>query len=93
MQLPCLYRPMTTAQRRAVRLEYVVRQNNQCLHCKELLHALPSSEVQSASIDESLFPSHFFLYPVHLHHCHKTGLTIGAVHSRCNAHLWQYHGE
>jgi hypothetical protein len=28
-----------------------------------------------------------------LHHCHQTGLTIGAVHAKCNAVLWQYHGE
>lgn len=32
-------------------------------------------------------------YPVHLHHDHKTGLTIGAVHAKCNAVLWQYYGE
>jgi hypothetical protein len=30
---------------------------------------------------------------VHLHHSHETGMTIGAVHARCNAVLWQYHGE
>ena len=44
-------------------------------------------------IDEELVPENFFKYPVHLHHSHYTGMTIGAVHANCNAVLWQYHGE
>jgi hypothetical protein len=44
-------------------------------------------------IDRELFPPGFFNYPVHLHHSHNSGLTIGAVHSYCNAVLWHYHGE
>ena len=44
-------------------------------------------------ITNSLFPPNFFKWPVHLHHSHDTGMTIGAVHARCNAVLWQYHGE
>jgi hypothetical protein len=41
----------------------------------------------------SLFPKNFLKWPVHLHHSHDTGMTIGAVHSYCNAVLWQYHNE
>jgi hypothetical protein len=40
-----------------------------------------------------LFPELFLKYPVHLHHSHVTGLTIGAVHAYCNAVLWVYHDE
>lgn len=43
-------------------------------------------------IDERLFPKGFFDHPVHLHHNHDTGLTIGAIHCYCNAISWQYHG-
>ena len=35
----------------------------------------------------------FFKWPVHLHHCHDTGMTTGAVHCYCNAVLWQYPGK
>jgi len=44
-------------------------------------------------IKKSLFPRGFFGYPIHLHHSHDTGMTIGAVHAHCNAVLWQYEGE
>jgi hypothetical protein len=44
-------------------------------------------------INARLFPPNFFNWPVHLHHCHVTGLTIGAIHCHCNAVLWQYHGQ
>jgi len=44
-------------------------------------------------IDWDLFPPGFLKNPVHLHHNHDTGMTIGAVHAYCNAVLWQYYGE
>jgi hypothetical protein len=55
----------------------------------------PTKEMQQKSINFSLFPGGigFLKYPIHLHHDHNTGMTIGAVHARCNAILWQYHGE
>ena len=48
---------------------------------------------QEVWVDEELFPENFFTHPAHLHHCHKTGLTLGAVHPRCNAILWQHYGK
>ena len=53
----------------------------------------PADQVKAKPVDLSLFPQAFFKYPVHLHHDHETGLTLGAVHSYCNAVLWQYLGE
>jgi hypothetical protein len=53
----------------------------------------PHPRIQSTEIDLDLFPDGFLRYPIHLHHNHETGMTIGAVHSRCNAVLWQYEGE
>jgi hypothetical protein len=93
MKLPQNYNKLSPAERRTVRLEYVNKQNGLCHHCKKPLCENPSSEVMDKRIKKELFPENFFKYPVHLHHCHKTGFTIGAVHSRCNAVLWQYHGE
>jgi hypothetical protein len=40
-----------------------------------------------------LFPPNFLKYPVHLQHNHDTDMTEGAVHARCNAVMWQYHGR
>jgi hypothetical protein len=53
----------------------------------------PSVNDKAPKIDASLFPPTMFKYPVHLHHNHVTGMTIGAVHALCNAVLWQYLGE
>lgn len=63
------------------------------MHCGTLLSRAADQIVLSKPIDVSLFPENFFRWPVHLHHSHKTGMTIGAVHAYCNAVLWQYHGE
>ena len=92
-ELPVDYTKLTRAQRREVRLQYITRQSNKCQHCDEPLDGPPSGEVQTAWVNRRLFPEGFFDHPVHLHHSHRTGMTIGAVHARCNAVLWQFHGE
>ena len=74
-------------------MKYVNIQNGKCCHCDGLLSGRPSDDVMRKKINKSLFPSGFFKYPTHLHHDHNSGMTIGAVHNRCNAVLWQYHGE
>lgn len=92
-QLPAFYPAMTWQERKAVREEYVRRQNNLCHYCKASLDGKPLAKVRKLSIIKGLFPQGFFKWPVHLHHDHNTGMTIGAVHNYCNAVLWQYHGE
>ena len=93
MQLPVNYDNITPSQRRLVREEYARLQDNKCLHCGASLQEKASDEMRSKKVDIRLFPPMFFRWPVHLHHNHNTGMTIGAVHARCNAVLWQYHGE
>ena len=93
MKLPVNYENLHWTQRKAVRLEYIRLQKNLCCHCGNDLAGEPCDNVVAKKVDNTLFPSGFFTYPVHLHHNHKTGMTIGAIHSRCNAVLWQYHGE
>lgn len=88
--LPQDYTKLEWWQRRDVRNQYVQEQNGKCKHCKGDLSESPS---QTKKIRWSLFPPNFLKYPVHLHHNHDTGMTIGAVHAYCNAVLWQYHGE
>ena len=92
MILPIDYNATHWSIRKKVREEYVKRQNGLCHYCKKSLKGHPNRHI-NLTINESLFPPHFFKWPVHLHHDHKTGLTIGAVHAYCNAVLWQYHGE
>lgn len=93
MELPARYDDLTPAERRAAREEYARRQGGLCLHCGERLDRSESSKARRKAVDPKLFPPGFFTRPVHLHHDHRTGLTVGAVHCYCNAVLWQHHGE
>jgi len=93
IELPADYRSLTSFQRRKAREQYASLQNGKCSHCKEPLDEKASDEVMSKEIKTRLFPEGFFNHPVHLHHDHDSGMTIGAVHCHCNAVLWQYFGE
>jgi hypothetical protein len=93
MKLPVNYNELHFSERKLVREEYVKRQNGLCSHCGEPLEGDPASEITKLRVNRKLFPKTFFKWHVHLHHSHKTGMTIGAVHNYCNAVLWQYHGE
>lgn len=89
--LPTNYTLLTTKQKRIVRELYIKEQKGFCSCCKHLLTE-PARE-QGFIINISLFPKGFFNNPIHLHHNHKTSMTIGAVHAKCNAIAWQYFGE
>lgn len=91
--LPRDYNSMTWQERRDVRNEYFILQKGLCHHCGKHLSESPARHVTDKKINLKLFPKDFLKYPIHLHHDHNTGMTIGAVHSYCNAVLWQYHGE
>jgi hypothetical protein len=93
MDLPVIYAKTSTGKRKLVREEYVRLQGGNCSHCGEPLTSKAAEAIMTKAINLKLFPAHFFKWPVHLHHSHDTGLTIGAVHCHCNAVLWQYHGE
>lgn len=91
--LPVNYHELDREERPIVRQRYFKLQYGLCYHCGQSLMGKPSSEALSYAINWSLFPPNFLTYPVHLHHSHKTGLTIGSVHAWCNAVLWQHFGE
>lgn len=94
--LPAIYDQLNASGRRRVREAYVERQRGKCAHCGERLSDPAPVSVTRAWINWALFPGGeegFLRHPVHLHHDHKTGLTIGAIHAYCNAWLWQYKRE
>lgn len=93
MDLPIDYTNADRQTRRAARMQYVNEQGGKCMHCQAPLDELPPDSVTRKSINWKLFPPNFTKYPVHLQHCHKSGMTEGAVHAYCNAVLWQYHGR
>ena len=93
MDLPVKYDSLSSYKKRIVREEYVLAQNGKCAHCGEDLSGKPSTSVRKMKVTRSLYPPNFFKWPVHLHHSHETGLTIGAVHAVCNAVLWEYYDE
>lgn len=91
--LPVNYDELEIHQKRAVRLQYIQEQQNLCQYCKMPLNEAPDFHVSAADILWDLFPKNFREHPIHLHHDHGTGMTIGAVHMKCNAYLWQYKRE
>ena len=93
MQLPIKYSKASPYMRKKARMEYIRLQKGLCQYCNEPLDKQPLSKVMNATINTKLFPTGFFDWPIHLHHDHNTDDTIGAVHARCNAYLWQYLGE
>ena len=93
MKLPINYSESSFQTRRLAREQYIKEQNGLCWYCKQPLDGKPPKHVVNAYINKSLFPDSFFNYTIHLHHSHVSGKTIGAVHSRCNAYMWQYGGE
>lgn len=80
--LPAVYDALTPLERRNVRRQYIRLQGGLCYHCGGSLDADAIGTAAKAKINRRLFPKNFFAFPVHLHHSHKTGLTIGAVHNR-----------
>lgn len=93
MILPVKYSSLSPSTRRAVREEYTRVQHGRCHHCSAPLSGPAASEILAKPVNIRLFPTDFFKWSVHLHHDHRTGLTIGAVHAYCNAVSWQYHGK
>lgn len=99
MNLPIDYENSHWTVRKAAREEYVRRQNGCCWYCLKPLDEEPINwvasffEPMSKSFPWHLFPPNFQKYPIHLHHSHETGESIGAVHMKCNAYLWVEKGE
>lgn len=93
MKLPVNYDKLKIPERKEIREEYVRLQKGLCWLCKEPLNGDPAKEVFNANLNLRLFPDNFLKHPIHLHHNHTTGLTIGTVHAKCNGVMWQYHGE
>jgi hypothetical protein len=91
--LPVEYNKLKPNEKKLVREQYVNQQGGMCQYCKHLLSEPPPEKIKEKEINWKLFPPNFLKYPIHLHHDHQTGLTIGAVHSLCNAVLWQYEGQ
>ena len=87
---PINYKKATWQERQKIREEYIIEQCNNCYFCGKPLNEEP---VHDKEINWNLFPKNFLQHSIHLHHSHKTGLTLGAVHAYCNAVLWQYHHE
>ncbi len=93
IKLPANYEKLEQWERRHVRQAYEAKQHNLCYHCQCALSGEPSFDVVEIEVSPDLFPSGFFDNPIHLHHNHDTGMTIGAVHAHCNAVMWEHYGE
>lgn len=91
--LPARYSELSADQRRRVREQYAALQGGLCWACREPLLGDPPAHVRAKPLTGARFPRGFFKWPEHLHHDHKTDLTIGTVHAVCNAVLFIYEGQ
>jgi len=91
MKKPANYTTLNKQEKREIREYYIKAQNNLCYWCNEDLNKPAPKRITDKKIDLTLFPENFLQYPIHLQHNHKTGMTEGAVHSYCNAVMWQYY--
>lgn len=92
-KLPVDYTKLNWIERKEVRLQYIREQWNKCYYCKCSLSRDAPEHIRTKSINWNLFPKDFLKHPIHLQHNHTTGMTEGAVHSICNAVMWQYEGR
>ena len=92
-KLPFDYDKLTWQERREVREQYIEDQVGLCYWCKCDLDLDPPKEITDKEINWEKFPPNFLKHPIHLQHDHYTGWTEGAVHSYCNAVMWQYHNR
>jgi len=93
IKLPINYETANWTTMETARELYIEKQEGLCWYCGEALKGAPAKAASSKYINLLRFPPNFFKHPVHLHHCRSTGLSIGAVHSRCSAILREYHSE
>ena len=93
MELPINYNEVDWKIRKQARLQYIKVQGGRCYHCGGFLKQDPPRDILKFKLNMRLFPDRFLDNPIHLHHDHNTGMTIGAVHAYCNGVLWQFHGE
>lgn len=93
MKLPAVYDDLSPRERRRAREQYILQQKGLCQYCQSPLLGPAPDWVQEKRVTPRLYPPGFFDNPVHLHHSHEDGLTIGAVHAYCNAVLWEHHDE
>lgn len=91
--LPTRYDDLTPEERQRVRDQYAREQGGLCPFCLQPLVADPPPVIQRLPVDAVRWPPAFFKWPQHLHHNHRTGLTIGTYHARCNAVLACYFNE
>jgi len=93
MDLPVKYDDIPYNERHLCRKEYIKVQNGLCHYCNAPLDGDPADWAANKKVKPKYYPEGFFKNPIHLHHNHVTGFTIGAVHAHCNAVLWEHHGE
>ena len=91
--LPVDYTKLHWSERKKVREHYVKEQSGKCYYCGGDLNKDAPKKITDKKINLQLFPINFLKHPVHLQHNHDTNMTEGAVHSYCNAVMWQYEGR
>jgi hypothetical protein len=93
IKLPVDYTKLHWSEKKEIREQYIAEQKGLCMYCRHDLTQAAPKHITNKTINWKLFPVNFLKNPIHLQHCHLTGMTEGAVHAYCNAVLWQYEGR
>jgi len=93
IKLPAVYDSLSRTARRVVRDQYISDQKGLCWYCKADIRQTSPHETKKTKVRWWRFPGEkkgFLRWPIHLHHDHNTGLTLGVVHAYCNAVSFDY---
>lgn len=84
LELPTKYSSLTGERKSAVKEAYICLQRDRCWLCGDDLYDPPKFLVENPNYMPLCGNQLAEHSPLHLHHDHKTGLTLGVTHAECN---------
>ena len=84
LELPTKYSSLSGERLSAVKEAYICLQRERCWLCGNNLYELSKYLVDNPKLMPLCGNELAERYPLHLHHDHDTGLTLGVTHAECN---------
>lgn len=84
LELPTKYSSLSGERLSAVKDAYICLQRERCWLCGDNLYELPKYIVDNPNYMGLCYNQLAEQTPLHLHHNHDTGLTLGVAHAECN---------
>lgn len=84
LELPTKYSSLSGERLAVVKEAYICLQRERCWLCGGNLYELPNHVVDNPNLIGLCSSQLAEQHPLHLHHNHDTGLTLGVAHAECN---------